>query len=128
MRFILIVITLMTYAGPSYGQALSPMNGNIKTYTDVFAIQLQALNPYDTAQTFSVTLSDGEGNPATDIELSSRVLQIPPNGARSFFVWGLVNKERRVMVCLTSAYFTNGVGAQIRGEVCGKYQVSRLAL
>ena len=111
---------------PAMSQALSPMSGEVKTHTDVFALQLKALNPYDSAQQFSVKILDEQGSSATEVQMAQSILNLPPNATNAFYIWGKVAEERRIMVCLTSPYFSNGVGAQIRGEVCGKYHITRL--
>ncbi|MEX6632924.1 hypothetical protein [Hyphococcus lacteus] len=126
MRLIIAFLTILFAPHPAMSQALSPMNGEVKTYTDVFALQLKALNPYDSAQQFSVRILDDQGAPVKDVQMARSILNLPPSATNAFYIWGKVAAERRIMVCLTSPYFSNGVGAQIRGEVCGKYHITRL--
>ncbi len=126
MRGVLIFLGALLCAGPAAAQALSSMTGEVKTYSDRFALQLKAFNPYDTAQRFRLTFYDAGGGPVSDVRSAAPVIYVPPGQEVSFYVWGMAPSRRRINICVTSPYFLNGVGAQMRGEVCGRYDVIRL--
>ena len=102
------------------------MQGEVKTYTDRFAMQLKAFNPYQSAQRFKLTFYNAEGAPVSDVRSAVPVIYVPPGESVSFYVWGAVSARRELNVCVTSPYRLDGVGAQIRGEVCGRYDIVRL--
>lgn len=126
MRFILILLTLVFASGPVMAQALTPMSGSVKTYTDLFALQLKAFNPYDSAQKFTIAVFNESGVAIDDIQITAPAMSLPPHETGSFYVWGDASAYERIVVCLTSAFFSTGAGAQLRGEVCGKYEIIRL--
>ena len=124
MRCFLILALLAFLAPlPAAAQALSPMTKEVWTYTDRFALQLKAFNPYPTTQRFSVSVRDEDGNAFPDVKISALSFSLPAGETGGFFVWGAAPERRRVVVCVTSQLFSTGAGAPVRGEVCGKYDI-----
>ncbi len=103
------------------------MQKEVWTYSDRFALQLSALNPYATAQRFTISLRDEEGAELADVFTSASHFSLPPGEAGTFYVWGAALERRRIVVCVSSQLFSNGAGAPVRGEVCGKYDIAPLA-
>ena len=124
--FLASVLAPVLASGQAAAQALSPMTGQVRTYTDRFALQLKAFNPYATGQRFRVTFYDESGAAVNDVRSAAPVIYVPPGEEASFYVWGASTQRRQIHICVTSPYFLNGVGAQMRGEVCGKYDIVRL--
>ncbi len=123
----LLIILFLTAPWPAFAQGLSPMSGEIRTYGPQFAILLTATNPYDTAQRFSVALRDEEGAPAPRVQTTKPSFSLPPGEAGAFYVWGEAQASRRILVCVTSQFFSTGAGSPVRGEVCGRYDIIRSA-
>ncbi len=126
MRGVLISLAALFAAGPAAAQALSPMTGEVRTYTDRFALQLKAFNPYERAQRFQLAFYDETGARFADVQSAAPVIYVPPGEEVSFYVWGMAAQRRRINICVTSPYFLDGVGSQVRGEVCGRYDIVRL--
>ena len=126
MRFVLNMMLALMLPQAAIAQALTPMSGEVKTYTQTFALQLKAFNPYGTAQKFSIKVLDENGADAPEIEITAPHMSLPPHETGAFYVWGDAGAHKQITVCVTSQYVFNGVGAQIRGEVCGKYDITRL--
>jgi hypothetical protein len=124
MRILLIFATGFFCAGGAWAQALSPMKGDVTTYTDRFALNLKAYNPYATAQRFTVRILNEDRGPARGVTATTPVIVVPPGEAAGFYVWGESPGDRRILVCLMSDYFATGEGAKMRGEVCGKYNIT----
>ena len=124
MRVFLILLLLAPF--PAFAQALSPMQKEIWTYTDRFALQLRALNPYSTSQRFSVLVRDEHGAAIDDVKISAPSFSLPPGEMGTFYVWGAASERRRIIVCVTSQLFSTGAGAPVKGEVCGKYDIAPL--
>jgi len=112
-------------SGGVWAQALSPMKLQVTTYSDLFALRLKAYNPYESAQRFTVRIFNEDGGLAQGVTVTAPVISLPPGETAGFYVWGESPVGRRILVCLTSQYFTTGQGAQMRGEVCGKYYITR---
>ncbi|WP_375201564.1 hypothetical protein [Hyphococcus sp.] len=125
MRAFLIIFLLV--ASPhAAAQGLSPMKGEIRTYSHQFAVLLTASNPYNTAQRFSVALRDEWGEPAQRVQATVPNFSLPPGESGAFYVWGDVPPSKRILVCVTSQFFATGAGAPVRGEVCGKFDIVQL--
>lgn len=124
MRCFLILFLLLPQA--AWAQALSPMQKEVWTYSDRFALQLRALNPYATPQRFSVRVLAEDGEALSDVFVSSSGFSLPPGEAGTFYVWGAAPERRRIVVCVSSQLFSDGAGAQVKGEVCGKYVIAPL--
>ncbi|GJL90482.1 hypothetical protein [Hyphococcus sp.] len=124
MRGVLILLLMAPF--PVFAQALSPMQKEVWTYTDRFALQLKALNPYATPQRFSITVRDEGGVQLPDVMISAPSFSLPPGEIGTFYVWGAATERRRIVVCVTSQAFSTGAGAPVRGEVCGKYDIAPL--
>jgi hypothetical protein len=122
MRRFLILLLLAPL--PALAQALSPMQREVWTYTDRFALQLKALNPYTTAQRFIVRVQDVDGGEVSDVMISTPAFSLPPGEVGTFYVWGAASERRRIVVCVSSQLFSDGAGAQVKGEVCGKYDIA----
>ncbi len=126
MRSFIVGFIALFAAAPACAQALSPMTGEVKTHTNRFAMQLKAFNPYETAQRFRLAIYDEDGEEAGDVRSGAPVIYVPPGETVAFYVWGAAPARRRLNICVTSPYFLNGVGAQMRGEVCGRYDIVRV--
>lgn len=125
MRSFLIALFLMSFS-PAAAQSLSPMTGEIRTYSHQFAILLTASNPYNSAQRFSVALRDEWGKPAPRVQATVPNFSLPAGETGAFYVWGDVPASKRIFVCVTSQFFSTGTGAPVRGEVCGRYDIVQL--
>ncbi|WDI32986.1 hypothetical protein PUV54_07220 [Hyphococcus flavus] len=125
MRIFLMACSIMLSASGAFAQALAPMEKSVTTYTDRFAVQLKAYNPYPSAQRFQVRILNEDGGPARGVAATAHTLIVPPNDIAGFYVWGESPVSRHIEVCLTSQFFATGEGAMMRGEVCGKYIITR---
>ena len=125
MRCVLVFFLFLAPVAAA-AQALSPMSGEVKTYSHQFALLLTANNPYNTAQRFSVSVRDEAGRQTPYIQATVPNFSLPPGESGAFYVWGEVPPEKQLTVCVTSQFFATGVGAPVRGEVCGKYDIIQL--
>lgn len=123
MHKFLIVFLLSLINVSANAQALTPMRDEIATYTDRFALRLEAINPYDTPQQFSIAVYDKDFEPTVAVALSKEII-VPPGERASFLVLGSAHHDQ-IYVCVGASPMRGRAGAQIRGEVCGKYDIVR---
>jgi hypothetical protein len=125
MRSFLIILFLLV-SPHAAAQGLSPMKGEVRTYSHQFAMLLTASNPYNTPQRFSVALRDEWNQPVPRVQATVPNFSLPPGETGAFYVWGDVPASKRILVCVTSQFFATGAGSPVRGEVCGKYDIVQL--
>lgn len=106
-------------------QALSPMRGEVTSYTDSFAVRVFPANPYDHRIRIEVKVYDQDFNPVNakvapaSFTLGGKLARpvnvlIPFDGA----------KQRKIRVCAESVPFP-GKTSNIRAQVCGKFLGTR---
>ncbi|RUX53765.1 hypothetical protein EOA22_27820 [Mesorhizobium sp. M7A.F.Ca.US.014.04.1.1] len=102
-------------------QSMSPMRGEINSFTDVFAVRVFPANPYDRNIRVEIHVYDQDFQPV-DARVSPNVFQLASQASRSVLVvvpFGGA-AERTVRICTESIPFPNQQ-TQIRAQICGKF-------
>ncbi|ARP63531.1 hypothetical protein LB559_25570 [Mesorhizobium sp. BR1-1-3] len=102
-------------------QSMSPMRGDIKSFTDVFAVRVFPANPYDRKIRVEIHVYDQDFQPV-DARVSPNVFQLASQASRSVLVVVPFDgaAERKVRICTESIPFPNQQ-TQIRAQICGKF-------
>lgn len=106
---------------PALSQSMSPMRGEVASFTDTFAVRVFPANPYGHRIKVSVRVYDQNFNPVAarvtprDFMLSAEVSRpvlviVPFEGAT----------QRKVRICTESVPFP-GEQTQIKAQICGKF-------
>ncbi|TPM26339.1 hypothetical protein FJ958_19855 [Mesorhizobium sp. B2-3-5] len=106
-------------------QSMSPMRGEVNSFTDAFAIRIFPANPYDQKIKVEIRVYDQDFQPV-DARISPSVFQLASQASRPVLVvvpfGGAV--ERKVRICTESIPFPNQQ-TQIRAQICGKFFAHR---
>ncbi|RVC08688.1 hypothetical protein EN884_27825, partial [Mesorhizobium sp. M7A.F.Ca.AU.001.01.1.1] len=97
-------------------QSMSPMRGEINSFTDVFAVRVFPANPYDRNIRVEIHVYDQDFQPV-DARVSPNVFQLASQASRSVLVvvpFGGA-AERKVRICTESIPFPNQQ-TQIRAQ------------
>ena len=102
-------------------QSMSPMRGEINSFTDVFAVRVFPANPYDRKIRVEIHVYDQDFQPV-DARVSPNVFQLASQASRSVLVVVPFDgaAERKVRICTDSIPFPNQQ-TQIRAQICGKF-------
>ena len=102
-------------------QSMSPMRGEVNSFTDVFAVRVFPANPYDQKIKVEIHVYDQDFQPV-DARISPAAFQLGAQASRSVLVvvpFGGA-AERKVRICTESIPFPNQQ-TQIRAQICGKF-------
>jgi len=122
---LLAAVALLAGTAPAAAQSMSPMRGEITSFTDAFAVRVHPANPYDHRIRVDVRVYDQEFRPVAaqvlpgsftlGAQASRSVLVVVPfEGAAS----------RKVRICTESVPFPDNQ-TQIRAQICGKFLATR---
>ncbi|MER9305730.1 hypothetical protein NKJ06_20525 [Mesorhizobium sp. M0293] len=102
-------------------QSMSPMRGEVNSFTDVFAVRVFPANPYDRKIRVEIHVYDQNFQPV-DARISPNVFQLASQASRSVLVVVSFDgaAERKVRICTESIPFPNQQ-TQIRAQICGKF-------
>ncbi|RUU81604.1 hypothetical protein [Mesorhizobium sp. M7A.F.Ca.MR.362.00.0.0] len=102
-------------------QSMSPMRGEINSFTDVFAVRIFPANPYDRKIRVEIHVYDQDFQPV-DARISPNVFQLASQASRSVLVVVPFDgaAERKVRICTESIPFPDQQ-TQIRAQICGKF-------
>ncbi|MER9435531.1 hypothetical protein EOA13_25420 [Mesorhizobium sp. M7A.F.Ca.US.011.01.1.1] len=102
-------------------QSMSPMRGEINSFTEVFAVRVFPANPYDRKIRVEIHVYDQDFQPV-DARISPDVFQLASQASRSVLVVVPFDgaAERKVRICTESIPFPNQQ-TQIRAQICGKF-------
>ncbi|MER8442283.1 hypothetical protein NKH52_03615 [Mesorhizobium sp. M1066] len=102
-------------------QSMSPMRGEINSFTDVFAVRVFPANPYNRKIRVEIHVYDQDFQPV-DARISPDVFQLASQASRSVLVVVPFDgaTERKVRICTESIPFPNQQ-TQIRAQICGKF-------
>jgi hypothetical protein len=119
-------MVLMLWAQPAAAQSMTPMRGEVKSFTDRFAVRVFPGNPYPKRMQFEVKVYDQDFFP---VEASVTPSRITIAGGETRAVTVVVPFEgkssRRVRICTEAIPYT-GKTTRIRTQVCGKFLARRL--
>ena len=102
-------------------QSMSPMRGEVNSFTDVFAVRVYPANPYDQKIKVEIHVYDQDFQPV-DARISPNMFQLGSQASRPVLVvvpFGGA-AERKVRICTESIPFPNQQ-TQIRAQICGKF-------
>lgn len=131
-RALLVLGLVLAGAAPSAAQSLSPMRRDVVSFEDRFAIRLIAGNPNAHARTVAVRVFDLDWNELDDVWVSRPETDVAPNGRIDVIVIAPFHDrdERELRVCAETAprpFAGVAPGAQVRGQVCGRYRARRVS-
>lgn len=120
-----LALALLLVAQPAPTQSMSPMRGEVTSFTDGFAVRVFPANPYGHRIRVSVRVYDQQFRPVEagvtpndfmlGAEASRPVLVVVPfDGAA----------ERKVRICTESVPFP-GEQTQIKAQICGRFMGRR---
>ncbi|MEM1378613.1 MAG: hypothetical protein AAGG69_14615 [Pseudomonadota bacterium] len=104
-------------------QSMSPMRGQVQSFTDSFALKVMPANPYDHRIRLEVKAYDANFRPIKDVRITPHNFTLAGQFARPVTVVVPFNgqKERRVRICTESVPFPGQAQNNIRAQVCGKF-------
>jgi hypothetical protein len=115
-----LMLALMPTA--AMAQALSPMRGQVRSYSENFAIRVFPANPYKKRIRVEMKVYDQDFNPVSDARISPAEFTLGGGAQRPVNVLIPFNgaKERKVRVCVESIPFP-GTTSNIKAQICGKF-------
>jgi hypothetical protein len=120
-RFCAIAAAIAAIAGQANAQALTPMRGEIKSFSDQFAVRVYPANPYDRKIRIEVKVYDDTFAPVNAAVMPASTM-LAPQDNRSVMVLvpfeGM--NERRVRICAESVPFEDK-STRLRTQVCGRF-------
>ena len=103
-------------------QSLSPMRGQVKSFSEQFAIRVYPANPYNKRIRVEMKVYDQDFNPVKGARISPSQFTLGASAARPVNV--LVpfdgQKDRKVRVCVESIP-VQGKTSNIKAQICGKF-------
>ncbi|GLQ82285.1 hypothetical protein GCM10007881_58080 [Mesorhizobium huakuii] len=115
------VLAVSLIPAAAAAQSMSPMRGEVNSFTDVFAVRVFPANPYDQKIKVEIHVYDQDFQPV-DARISPAVFQLGAQASRPVLVvvpFGGA-AERKVRICTESIPFPNQQ-TQIRAQICGKF-------
>lgn len=114
-------------AAPAHAQAMTPMRGEVKSFTDKFALRVFPANPYPHRIQVEVKVYDETFAPIPTAQVMPATTTLAPQDNRSVMVMVPFDgqTERRVRVCTESVPYTDK-SARVRTQVCGRFIATRV--
>ncbi|WP_292341277.1 hypothetical protein [Mesorhizobium sp.] len=102
-------------------QSMTPMRGEVRSFTDAFAVRVFPGNPYDQRIRVEVHVYDQDFQPV-DAQITPRAFLLAGQASRPVLVLVPFDgaTERKVRICTESIPFP-GEQTQIRAQICGKF-------
>ena len=121
LRLLILAALATLPAFAASAQSMSPMRGEVASFTDAFAVRVFPANPYGHRIKISIRVYDQNFNPVAarvmpdDFMLGSEasrpvLVVVPFDGAAT----------RKVRICTESVPFP-GEQTQIKAQICGKF-------
>lgn len=112
-------------AGPSLAQSMSPMRGEVTSFTDAFAVRVFPANPYGRPIGAAVRVYDQDFAPvAATVMPGSFTLAAGASRSVLVVVPFAGAGVRKVRICTESIPFPDHQ-TRIRAQICGKFIASR---
>lgn len=111
----------------AYAQAMSPMRGEVQSFTDSFAVRVFPANPYQHRIKIEIKVYDQDFNPVNAM-VSPASFTLGARFARPVTVMVPFEGQstRKVRICTESIPFPGQSSTQIKAQVCGKFLGKRL--
>ncbi|RUU57457.1 hypothetical protein [Mesorhizobium sp. M2C.T.Ca.TU.002.02.1.1] len=125
MKRLGILVAAMAAGGiaplPVAAQSMTPMRGEVSSFTDAFAVRIFPGNPYDKRIRVEVHVYDQDFQPV-DAEISPAAFLLAGQASRPVLVVVPFDgaADRKVRICTESIPFP-GEQTQIRAQICGKF-------
>ena len=124
MKKLAIVVAGLTAAlSPiaATGQSMTPMRGEVRSFTDAFAVRVFPGNPYDQRIRVEVHVYDQDFQPV-DAKITPSTFLLAGQASRPVLVVVPFDgaSERKVRICTESIPFPSEQ-TQIRAQICGKF-------
>jgi len=102
-------------------QSMTPMRGEVRSFTDAFAVKVFPGNPYDKRIRVEVHVYDQDFRPV-EARISPSVFLLAGQASRPVLVVVPFDgaSDRKVRICTESIPFP-GEQTQIRAQICGKF-------
>ena len=122
---LLLAASLSAAATVSFAQSMSPMRGEISSFTDSFAVKVYPANPYDHRIDVAVKVYDQNFRPVV-ARVSPENFKLSGGSSRSVIVVVPFdgNTSRKIRICTESVPFP-GQQTQIRAQICGRFFAQR---
>jgi hypothetical protein len=106
---------------PAAAQSMTPMRGEVSSFTDAFAVRVFPGNPYNKRIRVEVHVYDQDFQPV-DAEISPGAFLLAGQASRPVLVVVPFDgaADRKVRICTESIPFP-GEQTQIRAQICGKF-------
>ncbi|TPM31942.1 hypothetical protein [Mesorhizobium sp. B2-3-4] len=124
MKYARILATALAVGLPTIAaeaQSMSPMRGEVNSFTDVFAVRVFPANPYDQKIKVEIHVYDQDFQPV-NARIAPGTFQLAAQASRPVLVVVPFDgaAERKVRICTESIPFPNQQ-TQIRAQICGKF-------
>ncbi len=111
----------LTAATPSNAQAMTPMRGEVKSFSDKFALRVFPANPYPHRIRVEVRVYDETFAPIAATVMPQAAMLAPQDNRSFMVVVPFEGKtERRVRICTEAVPFTDQT-TRLRTQVCGRF-------
>jgi hypothetical protein len=112
-------------ASPSLAQSMSPMRGEVTSFTDAFAVRVFPANPYERPIGVDVRVYDQDFAPvAASVMPGSFTLAAGASRSVLVVVPFAGASVRKIRICTESVPFPDNQ-TRIRAQICGKFIASR---
>lgn len=113
---------LCAAAGAASAQSMSPMRGEVSSFTDSFAVRVHPANPYKHRIKVSVRVYDQDFVPVESARVTPSQFMLGGSASRPVLVIVPFDggAERKVRICTESVPFPNEQ-TQIKAQICGKF-------
>jgi hypothetical protein len=121
MRVVFAFAFVLGLLSSANAQSLSPMRGEIRSFSDRFAVRLYVGNPYDRRMQFNIGVYDRKFHP---VIASVNPARVTVAGGQTSPVLVVVpfegESERRIRICVEGVAY-RGNSTRVRTQVCGKF-------
>lgn len=126
LKGILAVGALLSIVAPVAAQSMTPMRGEIRSFTDEFAVRVTPHNPYNHRIRIEVRVYDEHFRPVA-ARVSPGTFLLGGRASRPVLVTVSFDgaAERRVRICTESVPFPNE-RTRVRAQICGRFLARRL--
>ena len=122
----LMILALISAPGPASAQSLTPMRGEVRSFTESFALRVSPGNPYTHRIRIEIKVYDEAFNPVAARVSPSEIIVGAQNRRSVLVVVPFQElRERRVRICAESIPFPNQA-TKLRTQVCGKFLAHRV--
>ena len=121
LRILLASLAIGLVPLSAAAQSMTPMRGEVRSFTDAFAVRVFPGNPYDKRIRVEVHVYDQDFQPI-EAQISPSAFLLAGQASRQVLVVVPFDgaSERKVRICTESIPFP-GEQTQIRAQICGKF-------